>query len=92
MANPCGSDTETPMWLLYDVEIFKGYSGGPVYMSQVGRLYGGVSHPEDHIQFIAGLLTRQWFADQEEKLPLKVAEVVHAHFIGETVEKLIEEN
>jgi hypothetical protein len=76
----------------YDVEIFKGYSGGPVYMSQVGRLYGGVSHPEEHIQFIAGLLTRQWFADKEEKLPLKVAEVVHAHFIGETVEKLIEEN
>ncbi len=76
----------------YDVEIFKGYSGGPVYFSQVGRLYRGVSHPQEHIQFIAGLLTRQWFADKGEKLPLKVAEVVHAHFIRETIEKLIEEN
>jgi len=73
----------------YDVEIFKGYSGGPVYFSQVGRLYDGVSHPEEHIQFIAGLLSRQWFADKEETQPLKVAEVVHSHFIRETVQKVL---
>jgi hypothetical protein len=75
----------------YDVEIFRGYSGGPVYFSQVGRIYGGVSHPQERIQFIAGLLTRQWFADKEEKHPLKVAEVVHAHFIREILEKLLTE-
>jgi hypothetical protein len=74
----------------YDVEIFKGYSGGPVYFSQVGRLYAGISHPQEQIQFIAGLLTRQWFADKEETQPLKVAEVVHSHFIRETVEKLLD--
>jgi hypothetical protein len=74
----------------YDVEIFKGYSGGPVYLSQMGRLYGGASHPEEQIQFIVGLLSKQWFADQEEESPLKVAEVVHAHFIREIVEKLLE--
>lgn len=76
----------------YDVEIFKGYSGGPVYFSQVGRLYGGVNHPQEHIQFIAGLLSKQWFADKEETQPLKIAEVIHAHFIKETVEKLIEKD
>lgn len=80
----------------FDMEIFKGYSGGPVFFSQLGRLYGGASHPEEQIQFIAGLLSKQWFADKEEKQPLKVAEVVHALFIREVVEKLltreIEEN
>jgi hypothetical protein len=73
----------------YDVEIFKGYSGGPVFFSQLGRLYGGASHPEEHVQFIAGLLSKQWFADKEESQPLKVAEVVHALFIREVVEKLL---
>ncbi|MFC1682970.1 trypsin-like peptidase domain-containing protein [Candidatus Zixiibacteriota bacterium] len=74
----------------YDVEIFRGYSGGPVYFSQLGRLYGGASHPEEQIQFIVGLLSKQWFADQEEESPLKVAEVVHAHFIREIVEELLD--
>jgi hypothetical protein len=73
----------------YDVEIFRGYSGGPVYFYQVGRMYEQASHPDQQIQFIAGLLTRQWFADREEKYPLKVAEVVHAHFIREIVGKLL---
>lgn len=76
----------------YDVEIFKGYSGGPVFYSQIGRFYGGVSHPGEQIQFIAGLLTKQWFAEKEEKHPLKVAEVIHAHFIKETVERLLEKD
>ena len=76
----------------YDVRIFKGYSGGLVYFSQVGRLYGGISHPQEWVRFIAGLLSKQWFADKDEKQPLKVAEVVHAHFIRETVNKLLPEN
>jgi hypothetical protein len=76
----------------YDVEIFRGYSGGPVFFNQVGRIYGGISHPEEQIQFVAGLLTRQWFADKEERQPLKLAEVVHAHFIREIVQTLIEES
>jgi hypothetical protein len=81
---------ETYQAFRYDVEIFRGYSGGPVYFDQVGRVYGGVSHPQEQIQFIAGLLTRQWFADQQEQVPLKVAEVVHAHFIREIVTELIQ--
>ena len=73
----------------YDVEIFRGYSGGPVYFDQVGRIYGGDAHPGEHIQFIAGLLSRQWFADKKETQPLKVAEVVHARFIREILTELI---
>jgi len=73
----------------YDVEIFRGYSGGPVYFDQAGRVYGGVAHPGEQIQFIAGLLSRQWFADREETVPLKVAEVVHARFIREILTELI---
>lgn len=73
----------------YDVEIFRGYSGGPVYFDQVGRIYDGVDHPGERIQFIAGLLSRQWFADKEETQPLKVAEVAHAHFIREILIELI---
>jgi len=73
----------------YDVEIFRGYSGGPVYFDQVGRIYDGVDHPGEQLQFIAGLLSRQWFADQEETQPLKVAEVVHARFIREILTELI---
>jgi hypothetical protein len=80
---------ETYRTFRYDVEIFKGYSGGPVFFQQVGRAYGGAVHPDEQIQFIAGLLTRQWFADQQELHPLKVAEVVHAHFIRETLENLL---
>jgi hypothetical protein len=73
----------------YDVEIFRGYSGGPVYFDQVGRVYGGAAHPGEQIQFIAGLLSRQWFADKEETQPLKVAEVVHAQFIREILTELV---
>ena len=73
----------------YDVEIFRGYSGGPVYFDQVGRIYGGAAHPGEQIQFIAGLLSRQWFADKEETQPLKVAEVVHAQFIRQVLSELI---
>ena len=74
----------------YDVEIFRGYSGGPVYFDQVGRIYDGVDHPGEQIRFIAGLLSRQWFADREETQPLKVAEVVHAQFIREILIELIQ--
>jgi len=73
----------------YDVEIFRGYSGGPVYFDQTGRIYDGTGHPGEQIQFIAGLLSRQWFADKEETQPLKVAEVVHAQFIREILTELI---
>jgi hypothetical protein len=74
----------------YDVEIFRGYSGGPAYFQQTGRIYDGTSHPQEQIQFIAGLLTRQWFADKKETQPLKIAEVVHGHFIRELVQELLQ--
>jgi len=83
---------------LYDVEIFKGNSGGPVYFVESSRAYKGAIHVST-IQFIAGIVTKervQIKAIQEpykttiEGQRLSLAEVVHAIFIKETIEKLQE--
>lgn len=63
---------------LFDFEVFKGNSGGPVYFVDKGRRYGGTTHVGETIQFVAGIVTRQ-----HEKLCL--AFVVPAHFIKETL-------
>jgi len=68
-------DTKT---FLFDFEVFKGNSGGPVYFVDKGRRYGGTAHVAESIQFVAGIVTRQ-----HEKLRLAV--VVPAYFIKETL-------
>lgn len=73
-------DTKT---FLFDFEVFPGNSGGPVYFVEKGRKYGGIIHMAETIQFIAGLVTRQ----HEE---LRLAVVVPAHFIKETLALLDE--
>lgn len=66
---------------LFDFEVFPGNSGGPVYFVDKGRTYGEIVHMGQTIQFVAGLVTRQ-----HEKLRLAV--VVPAHFIKETLRLL----
>jgi hypothetical protein len=63
---------------LFDFEVFLGNSGGPVYFVDEGRTYGGTNHVGETIQFVAGIVTRQ----HEE---LRLAVVVPAHFIKETL-------
>ncbi len=66
---------------LFDFEIFPGNSGGPVYFVDEGRTYGGVTHVGETIQVVVGLVSQQ-----HEKLRLAV--IVPAHFIKETLELL----
>jgi len=68
---------------LFDFEVFGGNSGGPVYFVDKGRTYGGIMHMSETVQFVAGLVTRQ-----HEQLRLAV--VVPAHFIKETLALLDE--
>jgi hypothetical protein len=83
---------------LYSFEIFEGNSGGPVYFVESGRTYKGSMHVVT-IQFIAGLISKQYFATEtivslrekkELKHALSLAVVVHASLIKETIEKLPE--
>jgi hypothetical protein len=82
--------------LLYDVEIFKGNSGGPVYFAESGRTYKGALHAAT-IQFIVGLISKERLMIEAlpsqykltvEQTRLGLAEVVHAIYIKETIEKL----
>ena len=82
---------------LFDFEVFKGNSGGPVYFSQsAARAYGGATHIGT-IQFIAGLVSEEHiiteeitslYEKQSKVYPLALAKVIHASFIKETIEML----
>jgi S1-C subfamily serine protease len=50
--------------LLFDIEIFEGNSGGPVYFVDRGRVYGGAIHLDETIQFIAGVITEEVYRVQ----------------------------
>ena len=81
---------------LYDFEVFEGNSGGPVYFVESGRTYKGGMHVGT-IQFIAGLVSKQYMITEkikslretkEEKHTLGLAKVIHASLIKETIDKL----
>ena len=82
---------------LFDFEVFKGNSGGPVYFVQsTARAYGGATHIGT-IQFIAGLVSEEHiiteeitslYEKQRKVYPLALAKVIHASFIKETIEML----
>ena len=89
---------------LYDFEVFKGNSGGPVYMSEALR---SITFKERDKTFISikpvniiigivieeGVLivkTETPYEKKENTIPLKLAKVVHASLIRETIEKLPE--
>lgn len=72
---------------------FEGDSGGPVYLTKAGN-----GQPDQEgTNLILGLVTSQWFLDEEAKMiygtskirhRLGLAIIVHASFIKETIEKL----
>lgn len=85
--------------ILFDFQVYRGNSGGPVYFVQTGRIYKGKFHEKN--QFIVGLVSEQrmepevkikkGFVDDviEGKVhPLGLAVVVPAIFIKETIELL----
>lgn len=88
--------TQQTKTFLYDFQIFKGNSGGPVYFVESGRTYAGGMHVGT-IQFIAGIVSQEHLITEkieslyevkEERHPLGLANVVHARFIKETIENL----
>jgi hypothetical protein len=81
---------------LFDFEVFKGNSGGPVYFVQSTRVYAGTTQIGT-IQFIAGLVSEEYvvteeitslYEKQSKVYPLALAKVIHASFIKETIEML----
>jgi hypothetical protein len=76
---------------LFDFEVFNGNSGGPVYFVDKGRTYGGTIHMGETIQYVVGVVTEQKYYVQPVKPQkvllrrLKLAVVVPAHFIKETL-------
>lgn len=82
---------KTVKTFLFDFNIFGGNSGGPVYMSYKGRIYGHIYHIDEIVQYIAGLVSQQANALPEfNNQPLALAIVVPAQFIKETINLLPE--
>lgn len=80
---------------LFDFEVFGGNSGGPVYLVDSNRIYNRKAHLGQTVQILVGLVSEQIIVFQkpekaDEKptkplYPLKMAEVVHASLIKDTI-------
>jgi hypothetical protein len=73
---------------LFDMNIYEGNSGGPVYCSYKGRIYGNVYHIDEQVDFVMGLISQQGFSSPSQDTPLQLAVVVPAQFIAETISSL----
>lgn len=82
---------------LFDFRVFKGNSGGPVYIAQSDRTYGGAAHLGESIHFIVGLVSEEATYDEKfvgqysaelHQFQLGLAVVVHASLIKKTVQML----
>jgi len=81
--------TESTRTFLFDFKVFKGNSGGPVYIEDRNRVYQGNFTVGNHIQFLVGLVS----GEAEVNLPysqlqLGLAVVVHASLIREAINTL----
>jgi hypothetical protein len=81
---------------LLSTNTFEGDSGGPVYLAGPRRSSPGKDKPKE-VRLILGLVTGQYFLDEEMKMiygttkirhRLGLAIVVHAVFIKETLDRL----
>jgi len=88
--------TKTNKTFLFDFEVFQGNSGGPVFLVQQNRIYGGGTHL-GIVSLILGLVSEQRkldiqvstpFEASTKEYPLKLGVVIHASFIKDTVELL----
>lgn len=81
---------------LFDFEVYKGNSGGPVFLIAQNRFYKGSTHI-GIVRMILGLVLKERaileyrksiYETERKTHPLKIAVVVHATFIREAIEKL----
>jgi S1-C subfamily serine protease len=91
--------TKTTKSMLFDFEVFPGNSGGPVFIIEKNRSYGGSVRLGNTTQFIVGLVSQErrmnikYQTLNEQTLqshPLKLGVIVHAALIKETIEMLPE--
>ncbi|MFQ5677116.1 MAG: serine protease [bacterium] len=84
--------------MLFDFEVFPGNSGGPVFMIEKNRAYGGGIHV-GVTQFIVGLVSQERimniryqtpFEQKLAKHPLKLGIIIHASLIKKAIEMLPE--
>lgn len=90
--------TKKTKTFLFDFTVFRGNSGGPVYLYETNPVYGGGTHIGS-IQGIMGVVTsernisqrvEQLYEHRETVTPLALGEVIHASFILELVNSLPE--
>lgn len=81
---------------IFDFNVFEGNSGGPVYLSDSNRIYGGTTNMGT-VQFLVGLVSEQAAYSEEIKMgrntltlprQLGLAIVIHASLIRETLDML----
>jgi len=89
--------TSTTKSFLFDFRVFKGNSGGPVYLVESGRSYQGMTHLGETIHFIVGLVSEEKilpqvtigvYEQEVHQLQLGLAVVVHSSLIKQTVNML----
>ena len=81
---------------LFDFTVFRGNSGGPVYLYEKNPIYGGSTHIGT-IQGVMGIITaernikqriEQLYEKRETITPLALGEVIHASFIKDLVSRM----
>jgi hypothetical protein len=81
---------------VFDFNVFEGNSGGPVYLSDSNRIYGGTTNLGT-VQFLVGLVSEQASFTEEIKMGKKklmlphqlgLAIVIHASLIREALDLL----
>jgi len=82
---------------LFDFRVFGGNSGGPVYLADVNRTYGGSTRLGESLQLIMGLVSQEKMIEEEirsltevrkTKHQLALAVVVSAPLIQQTITML----
>jgi hypothetical protein len=73
--------TKSTKTFFFDFNTFEGDSGGPVYLSENNRFYGGKTQ-EGRVQLILGLVSGQQFLDVEFKLAYQTGKVRHRLGLG----------
>ena len=72
---------------MVDMDAFPGNSGSPVYFYDRNRFYEGGMHIGE-VRFLMGIITGTVSAGDPEHTRLRIAEVVHANFVLDTIAKL----
>jgi hypothetical protein len=89
--------TKKTKTFLFDFAVFKGNSGGPVYIYQQSPFYGGSIQMGITIRGVVGIVTQernvtqrieQLYERRETITPLALGEVIHASFIKELLDSM----